>query len=131
MMMSGDRPGGGTGNGDRPPYPAAAPPGPPPPSSFKNRSSNILIWTDREQRDIFSMVLDRRIAYLRENSCPVLSECIFTFKKQGINEADTVVIAAKRHFPYGGKESGKTWLLIIPGQVTIKSKYNTNRLHQS
>ena len=52
--------------------------------------------TDREERDIFSMVLDRRIAYLRENSCPVLSECTFSFKKQDINEADTVVIAAKR-----------------------------------
>ena len=51
---------------------------------------------DREERDIFSMVLDRRIAYLRENSCPVLSECTFSFKKQDINEADTVVIAAKR-----------------------------------
>ena len=68
------------------------------------------------------MVLDRRITYLRENSCPVLSECTFTFKKQTINEADTVVIAAKRHFPYGGKESGKTWLLIIPGEV--KSSYH-------
>ena len=75
---------------------------------FKNQNylkedSNTLVFfkkkqkkTDREERDIFSMVLDRRIAYLRENSCPVLSECTFSFKKQDINEADTVVIAAKR-----------------------------------
>ena len=24
------------------------------------------------------------------------------------------MIASKRHFPYGGKESGKTWTLILP-----------------
>ena len=69
------------------------------PKLFKRRIQ--ILWclqkkTDREERDIFSMVLDRRIAYLRENSCPVLSECTFSFKKQDINEADTVVIAAKR-----------------------------------
>ena len=68
--------------------------------NYSKEDSNTVVFfkkkTDREERDIFSMVLDRRIAYLRENSCPVLSECTFSFKKQDINEADTVVIAAKR-----------------------------------
>ena len=78
-----------------------------------------IIHLEKMYCNNFSMVLDRRIAYLRENSCPVLGECSFTFKKQAINEADSVIIAAKRYFPYGGKESGKTWLLIIPGEVKL------------
>lgn len=82
---------------------------------FKNHSK-ILIWTDHDERDIFSLVMNKRIAHLRENSCPVLNECTFIFKKKGSNDADTVVVAAKRHFPYGGKESAKTWTLIIPGR---------------
>ena len=79
---------------------------------FKNHS-RILVWTDDDDQDMFSLVLSRRLDYLREKQCPVLNECTFTFQKKG-HEADTVVIASKRHFPYGGKESGKTWTLILP-----------------
>ena len=32
----------------------------------------------------------------------------------GVQKADIVVIASKRHFPYGGSKSGKTWTLILP-----------------
>ena len=82
---------------------------------LKNNQSKILIWTDHEEKDIFSLVLKRRLAFLsRQKACPVLNECSFSFTKKG-NDADTVVVAAKRHFPYGGRGSGKTWTLILPG----------------
>lgn len=95
---------------------------------FKNHSK-ILVWTDHEDKDIFSLVLKKRIAHLRENSCPVLNECSFSFTKRG-NDADTVVVAAKRHFPYGGKESGKTWTLIIPGHESLLSNSFQNNVNE-
>ncbi len=82
---------------------------------ISNNQSKILIWTDHEERDLFSIVLKKRLSYLQSNSCPVLRECSFAFSKKSINDADTVVVATKRHFPYGGSQSGKTWTLIIPG----------------
>lgn len=77
--------------------------------------SQILVWTDKDSNDMFSLVLKQRLAYLRGNSCPILNECTFHFdKKAHIEDSETIVIATKRHFPYGGKESGKTWMLILP-----------------
>ena len=37
----------------------------------------------------------------------------------------------KRHFPYGGRESGKTWLLIIPGSVIIVTISSIQILEQN
>ena len=37
----------------------------------------------------------------------------------------------KRHFPYGGRESGKTWLLIIPGSVIIVTILSIQILEQN
>ena len=36
------------------------------------------------------------------------------YSSNGVQKADIVVIASKRHFPYGGSKSGKTWTLILP-----------------
>ena len=85
-----------------------------PPPPFRNHS-HILIWTDHDQHDMFSLVLKRRLTFLKANICPILEECTFHLdKREPHDNADTVVIASKRHFPYGGKESGKTWTLILP-----------------
>ena len=81
---------------------------------FKNHS-NILVWTDKDNHDLFSLHLQRRLSYLK-NTCPALNECNFTFEKKDSEQADIVVIATKRHFPYGGKKSAKTWTLILPGK---------------
>ena len=81
---------------------------------FKNHTS-ILIWTDKDNHDVFSLHLQRRLSYLR-NTCPALKECIFTFDKKDSKDTDIIVIASKRHFPYGGIESSKTWTLILPGK---------------
>ena len=85
----------------------------PQPQPFKNHS-NILVWTDKDNHDLFSLHLQRRLSYLK-NTCPALNECNFTFEKKDSEQADIVVIATKRHFPYGGKKSSKTWTLILPG----------------
>ena len=82
---------------------------------FKNHS-HILVWTDKDNHDLFSLHLQRRLSYLK-STCPALNECTFTFEKKGSEEADIVVIATKRHFPYGGQESSKTWTLILPGNI--------------
>jgi len=82
---------------------------------FKNHS-NVLVWTDHDDQDSFSLVLKRRLSYLTD-LCPILQECTFNFDKHssnGVQKADIVVIASKRHFPYGGSKSGKTWTLILP-----------------
>ena len=64
---------------------------------------------------MFSLVLKRRLTFLKANICPILEECTFHLdKREPHDNADTVVIASKRRFPYGGKESGKTWTLILP-----------------
>ena len=80
--------------------------------------TNILVWTDKDSLDNFSLHLDRRLTYLRQ-TCPVLRECTFLFEKKDSKEADIIVIASKRHFPYGGVESAKTWTLILPGKIKI------------
>ncbi len=59
--------------------------------SFKNVST-ILLWTDHDSEDIFWLVLNRRLTYLRNEVCPVLQECVFTPNKSRIREADTVLI---------------------------------------
>ena len=84
---------------------------------FKNHTS-ILIWTDKDNHDVFSLHLQRRLSYLR-NTCPALKECIFTFDKKDSKDTDIIVIASKRHFPYGGIESSKTWTLILPGNIIL------------
>jgi hypothetical protein len=81
---------------------------------FTNHS-HILVWTDHDADDLFSLVLGRRLVYLQNQVCPILSECTFLMEKtSGLNKADTVVIASKRHFPYGGKKSDKAWTMIVP-----------------
>ena len=46
---------------------------------FKNHS-NVLVWTDHDDQDSFSLVLKRRLSYLT-NLCPILQECTFNFDK--------------------------------------------------
>ena len=46
---------------------------------FKNHS-NVLVWTDHDDHDSFSLVLKRRLSYLTD-LCPILQECTFNFDK--------------------------------------------------
>ena len=43
---------------------------------FRNHS-HILIWTDHDQHDLFSLILKRKLVFLQANICPILDECTF------------------------------------------------------